>query len=353
MGWHWSVFAIWGAAAIAAAPVQAGTVTVFARGETVPVGTANEDAADDPAIWRDPRRPAASLIVATDKKAGLYVYGLDGKVKSFTPAGRVNNVAMMPMGRSGVIVVASDRNDVNAARLLIYRLDTRAGSLSPLGSVSGGAGEAYGLCLYRQGRDLHAFSVLKHGAIHHLRIGLTGSAPAGAPVRLLTLATQTEGCVVDPRTRMLYVGEENRGIWAFDVRPQGPTEGRLVAAVDGAQLVADVEGLALWPQGKRGGLLVASSQGDNAFALYSLPDMVPAGRFRVTAGALGSVQETDGIELATGSFGKDFPDGLFVAQDGDNAPFAQNFKLVSWKDVTQALKKSRKEQGLGDNALPP
>ena len=67
-------------------------VTVTARGETTPVGTPNADAADDPAIWRNAANPAASLIVGTDKKAGLYVYGLDGKTRDFLDAGRVNNV---------------------------------------------------------------------------------------------------------------------------------------------------------------------------------------------------------------------------------------------------------------------
>ena len=68
--------------------------------------------------------PAASLIVATDKKAGLYVYGLDGRTRSFAAGGRLNNVDLMDMGAAGVIVVASDRNDPLSAMLRIYRLDT-------------------------------------------------------------------------------------------------------------------------------------------------------------------------------------------------------------------------------------
>ena len=101
---------------------------------------------------------------------------------------------------------------------------------------------------------------------------------------------------------------------------------------------ADVEGLALAPQGRRGGWLIASSQGDNAYALYALPDMRPAGRFRVGAGSLGATEETDGIDLALGSFGTHYRGGLLVVQDGDNAPAAQNFKLIAWRDVLMALK---------------
>ena len=110
-----------------------------------------------------------------------------------------------------------------------------------------------------------------------------------------------------------------------------------MAAVDGKHLVADVEGLTLMPSGPRGGWLIASSQGDNAYALFSLPDMAPAGRFRIAAGKFGATQETDGIAVAAGSFGPDYPGGLFVAQDGDNAPAAQNFKLVSWREIILTL----------------
>ncbi|MFM6931446.1 MAG: phytase [Novosphingobium sp.] len=320
--------------------VKAQTVTVTARGETAPVGTAKDDAADDPAIWRNAARPSRSLIVATDKKAGLYVYGLGGEVRSFVAAGRVNNVALVDLGREGVIVVASDRNDKAAARLRLYRLDTRRGVLVSLGDVDGGQGEAYGVCLLRRGRGFDAFSVLKHGSIAHSRITFAGGTPESRTLRNLKLATQTEGCVVDPRSGVLYVGEEDRGIWAFDARETGSSEGRLVAAVDGIHLAADVEGLALWPQGRRGGWLAASSQGDNAYALFRLPGMEPAGRFRIVAGKFGGTEETDGIELAKGSFGPRFPAGLFIAQDGQNAPAAQNFKLVSWRDVLQQLRKA-------------
>lgn len=312
-------------------------VNVTARGETVPVGTAAADAADDPAIWRDARQPEKSLIVATDKKAGLYVYGLDGKVRNFVQAGRVNNVDLIDMGARGVIVVASDRNNVAKALLQIYRLNTRDQKLERLGAVAGGAGEAYGVCLMPEERALHAFSVLKSGIIEQVAIDLEKKAPTGRTVRTLRLTTQTEGCVVDPRSRTLYVGEEDRGIWAFDARPNGAVKGKLIAAVGGKHLFADVEGLTLLPSGASGGWLIASSQGDNAYALFSLPGMKPAGRFRIAAGRFGATQETDGIAVAPGSFGPHYPDGLFIAQDGDNAPAAQNFKLVSWRDILTAI----------------
>jgi 3-phytase len=306
---------------------------VTAVGETEPVGTGNADAADDPAIWRNAAGPSASLIVATDKKAGLYVYGLDGKRRSFASAGRVNNVDIADMGAEGVIVAASDRNDIAHAKLQLFRLDTAAAQLVPLGAVDGGSGEGYGICLGISGSELRAYSVLKDGTVNEYRVELSAALKS---VLLAThkLATQAEGCVVDPRNGNLYVGEEDVGVWRF---AQGLTDAKLVAPVDNKHLVADTEGVALITEGTDGGMLAVSSQGDSTYALYRLPGMEPAGRFRIAAGRYGATSETDGVALMGGSFGPDYPAGLFISQDGNNAPNAQNFKLVSWADVLKAI----------------
>lgn len=304
-------------------------VTVTAQAETKPVGTSAADAADDPAIWRNAADPAGSLIVATDKKAGLHVYALDGSERSFAPGGLLNNVDLVDMGAQGIIVVASDRNDPLQAKMQVYRLDPASAGLTLLGTVPVGSGEAYGMCLTRRPDGLHAVAVLKDGRIEQMRLDLDGTVSAN---RVLTrkVPTQAEGCVVDERDGTLYVGEEDAGIWRF---ADGATAGEIVAPIDNRQLVADVEGLAITPDG----YLVASSQGDNAYALFRLPGMEPAGRFRIVMGQVGAVEETDGIALDVGSFGADYPGGLFIAQDGRNEPAAQNFKFVSWAAIKDAL----------------
>ncbi len=319
-------------------PAQQPAVPVLATTETAPVGTTNEDAADDPAIWRNPADPAASLIVATDKKAGLHVYGLGGKSLAFDPAGRVNNVDLVDLGPRGILVVGSDRNDPANARLRLYRLDPTVPKLIPLGTVSGGKGEAYGVCMVpAPDGTIHVFSVLKSGVIEQVALSYDGKTVSGKTVRTLRVPSQPEGCAVDQRTNQLFVGEEVAGIWRFDSRADAPTAGELVAKVDKNYLVPDVEGLALAPEGEDGGWLIASSQGDNSFAVYRLPDMTPVGRFRIAKGNVGSVEETDGIALALGDFGPAFPGGLFVVQDGENENQAQNFKLLPWDNVRQAV----------------
>ena len=321
-------------------PSQLPTRTLTASGETAAVATANADAADDPAIWRNAADPAASLIIGTDKKDGLYVYGLDGKVRDFSKAGRVNNVDIAAIGER-IIVVASDRNDVANGHIAVFRLDPVTAKLTSLGRLPAGAGEAYGLCLYDTGENsaerLHAFVVMKDGTINQLAINLA-EWPKARIVRSLKLATQSEGCVVDTRTHRLYVAEEDVGLWRFDARASGATTPIKIAAADGQQIVADAEGVAIAAEGSdNGGYLVVSSQGDNAYAVYALADDRYIGRFRIMPGAFGGTSETDGIAIATGGFGPQFPGGLMVAQDGDNAPKAQNFKLVDWDAIKAAL----------------
>ena len=306
-------------------------VQLTASGETDPVGTGRADAADDPAIWIDPANPNRALIVATDKKAGVHLYDLTGKDIAFVKSGLVNNVDV-----AGNLIVASDRNDGINAHLALFRLDADRPAIVPLGRAAAGAGEAYGLCLKKTapGEPITAALIVKDGTV---RVGtLTvsdGAAPSFATQWEYRIPTQSEGCVFDGDT--LYVGEEDAGIW--QLVPSGNTAtARLVAPVDNQRLVADVEGLAtIDHKGQR--YLLASSQGDNAYAVFKLPSMDYVGRFAVAAGEYGATSETDGIEAAAGNFGPAYPDGIFLAQDGDNAPKAQNFKLVRWDRIATAL----------------
>ncbi|MET0248268.1 MAG: phytase [Sphingobium sp.] len=315
--------------------------SVTARGETTPVGTANADAADDPAIWRNAANPAASLILGTDKKAGLYVYGLDGKVRDFIDAGRVNNVdlrdGVVMGGGTGILAVASDRNDIANAKLALFRLDPVSAKLTALGRIDGGKGEAYGICLYRHAAQVDAFIVMKDGTINQVAIDAAGAAPAGRIVRSMKLGTQAEGCAVDDRTGILYVAEEDVGLWRVDARADGSSTPTMIAAADGRNIVADAEGVAIAAIGEKDGYVLVSSQGDNAYVAYRLSDHGYAGRFRIADGAIGGAEETDGIDLMLGDFGPAYPGGLFVAQDGHNAAAAQNFKLVAWDDIAKAL----------------
>jgi 3-phytase len=299
-----------------------------------------DDAADDPAIWRNANNPGQSLIIATDKRGGVHVYDLQGRQVGFTPSPRLNNVDLRDVGGSiGVLIAASDRQDLAKAQMALFQLDVGTKKLVPLVTLPVGPGEAYGMCLWQRASDkrLFGFVVLKDGRIDQLEINTSGLVPTAKVVRSMKLGTQSEGCVVDDRTGILYVAEEDVGLWKFDAAPDGSVAATALAKTDGKEIVMDAEGVALAPSGTDGGYIIVSSQGDNAYAVYKLPDATYVGRFRITEGIVDGVQETDGIEIMLGDFGPDFPRGLMVVQDGDNLPETQNFKLVSWIDVAAAL----------------
>ena len=319
------------------------SLVVNAKAETTPVGTA-DDAADDPAIWRHPTDPVKSLIIGTDKRAGIHVYDMTGKAIGFTASPRLNNVDLrgnVTVNRqNAVLVAASDRRDDKSAAIALFTLDTAAQKLVPLTNLPIGQGEAYGMCLWQRKADgqLYAFLVLKDGRIDQVELNVSGAAATGKVVRQMKLKTQSEGCVVDDRTGLLYVAEEDVGLWRFDANPAASIKATALGRADGKQLVADAEGLAIVPMGTNSGYLLASSQGDNAYALYDLKDGRFRSRFRIADGIVDGVQETDGLDLAPGNFGSNYPGGLMVVQDGDNSPETQNFKFVSWADVLKALK---------------
>src|SRR3546814_1921207 len=88
--------------------------------------------------------------------------------------------------------------------------------------------------------------------------------------------------------------------------------------------------------------LIASSQGDNAYAVFRLPEIEYVGRFAVGAGEYGATSETDGIEAVAGSFGPAYPDGIFLAQDGDTA---------RWRSISSCYAGTGSRRRWGFNTL--
>ncbi|NYH54226.1 3-phytase [Nocardiopsis arvandica] len=177
-----------------------------------------------------------------------------------------------------------------------------------------------------------------------------------------------EGMVVDAERGLLYAAYEQVGILRMPAdlseEPElvdtvqefgvpahyDPGTDECVAGEDpgfgGADLSADVEGLALYRAADGEGYLIASSQGSDAFVVY---DRDPGtGNALVGSFRLGDpegedmVRHTDGIDVLNVPVGR-FDDGLFVAQDGENQPDVTgpdggvreqtNLKFARWDDI--------------------
>ena len=321
---------------VASAP----TVEVPASAETVAVATQLADAADDPAIWTRPGgfafagKAQRGIILGTDKKAGLYVFGLDGQSLQFLPEGLLNNVDLRSEG-AGFVAGASDRGRMGVA---LYRF-TGSGALAPAGFVRSDVGEPYGFCMGRIDGGLVAVLVAKDGQVREYALSEGPDGFTGTERRRYAVGSQSEGCTVDDATATLYIGEELKGVWRYPLKA-APGTRTLVAGIGDGRLVADVEGTTLIRDGGRT-LLLVSSQGDSAFAVWDVTGAAGAeryvGRFRVAAaGGVDGVSGTDGIDAWTGAIGP-YGSGLVVVQDDVNEGGAQNFKLVDWKAVRAAL----------------
>ena len=118
--------------------------------QTVPVTTFG-DAADDPAIWVHPDDPAMSIIIGTQKKRGINVYDMSGKLLQSREDARINNVdiryGFMLGGEAVDIVTASNRTHQSIA---IWKVDPVTRTLIEIadGVIPTEMGDPYGLCMY-------------------------------------------------------------------------------------------------------------------------------------------------------------------------------------------------------------
>jgi 3-phytase len=324
-------------------------VTVTATVETVAVPSFG-DAADDPAIWANPANPAHSLVVATDKKGGLFVYDMQGKVVQDLRDGKMNNVDLREGfqlgGKSVVLVTASNRTDRSIG---IYRLDTASRQLINVadGPQPTELEDPYGLCMYRD--PAGKMFVFVNGDDTRKRQWELVDAGNGRVranfVREFTFESQTEGCVADDASGQLIVDEEDVGIWSLSAAPDGGKEMKSVQKVaENPAIKDDLEGVGLYDLGDGRGYLVVSSQGNDTYAVYRREGAQEyLGSFAVAADpvrGIDGISETDGLEVTSRNLGPGFEFGAMIAQDGRNVlPIEnQNYKYVPWQSIAAALK---------------
>jgi 3-phytase len=186
---------------------------------------------------------------------------------------------------------------------------------------------------------------------------------------------QVEGMVVDAPNDRAFLGQEDVGIWRVAVDRHGfhgspsliervrefgvpatfDEEAEECVAdpahdpgVGGEHISADVEGLTIYAASRNRGYFLASSQGDDTYAVFADRGRGPyVGSFAIADGEVDGVQESDGAAVVNASLDRRFPNGLLVTQDGFNAPDVlddegevrtnTNFKLTRWDDVARAF----------------
>ena len=340
--------------------------------------------ADDPAIYVHPNNPDQSLVISTLKDAGLAVYDLNGQtLQTISPVIpgdiRYNNVDIVydfQIGNERVdLAVITDRaNDT----LAIWKIDPQTSQLTDatgsnlsnratsIFGLDDGEKTSYGLATYTNPNTGQAYAFVSQGDGNQIvqieLIPNTDGTVGASIVRRLVVPipegeeledAQVEGMVVDQELGILYAAQENFGIWKFDAAVDGSTEGILIDEI-GKNLQADIEGLTIYYTDNSNGYLLASSQGNNTFAIYEREgDNEFIGNFFIGEfNTIDSAEESNGADVINVPLGNKFPNGLLVVQDGSNEPeviqqdpvdgeiqnFNTNFKFIPWENVANAFK---------------
>lgn len=319
--------------------------TVTAAFET-PVMASSGDSADDPAIYINAN--GGGFIAGTDKQAGLYIYNLDGTQRDFMPVGTINNVDLREgfeyQGQDYVLLVASD-DETNAIVAMLY--DPRADDfLTPQNArIATGTVSPYGICLGKMiDGSFHAGVTTKDARFVQYKMGYSSGIQA-TKLREISVAKQTEGCAFDDRTGKVYVAVEEGDLSQYSSAPDADGAAIEIARIRNYGLKADLEGVTVYEDGADGGYVIVSSQGNDSYGVFNLPDLSFAGRFSIIDAKVDAVTSTDGIAVTSTPTDR-FPRGFLVVQDDiDNTSprnddlKKQNFKIIDWRVIEGQLVK--------------
>jgi 3-phytase len=332
---------------------------------------------DDPAIWVNPENPAESLVIGTLKDGGLAVFNLQGEaIQTLLPAEfseiRYNNVDLIydfDLNQEKIdLAVVSDRQNDTLAFFKInpetQQLEQLAAdsSLETIFGVDDGEATAYGLATYKSPLgESYAFVTQASGnQVAQIALSNDNGQIKAEVVRMLQLPvptgdpedSQSEGLVIDQELGLLYVAlEQEVGILKFSAEPTGGDNFQVIQPIDAEYLVPDIEGLSIYYGANGTGYLLANSQGDSSYAVFSREGTNEyLGSFVVGDNKnIDQVNESDGIDIVNVPLGDNFPNGLMVVQDGANAPQnavedeeqlennSTNFKFVPWESIAEAF----------------
>jgi 3-phytase len=313
--------------------------------ETTPVGSP-DDGADDPCIWVPSHNVEGTIIVGTDKKFGLETYMLSGQKLNRFGFGNINNVDINPNffapneagRRNNALVIGTNRSthsidfftlEETGVLLLIHRE-----------IIGQEMGDLYGLCTFSVSGVHYFVASDKDGRI--LRASYSASDNGSIVINnsdTFSLSSTVEGIVADPEHQILYIAEEDRGIWAYPLTEDIERDARLILSTDADLIVADIEGLTLYDKGQGTGYLLCSIQGANSYGVLDRESLKLLGIFKIVAfDGIDGAEETDGIDVTSKAL-PGFPQGIFIVQDGFNDVQKQNFKFVNWADIENHLPK--------------
>jgi 3-phytase len=187
---------------------------------------------------------------------------------------------------------------------------------------STGGGE--GLCLYRSSTTgtLYAFVITRAGFVRQFAL-VDGDDDLleAQRVREFAVGSEAEGCVADDAAGLLYIAEEDVGLWRYGAEPDVNSGRALVDPVaPEGRAAPDMEGVTLVDTGGGAGHLVVSAQNvenptQSYFVTYDRQTNAFVGAFRIVDGAgADGCSRTDGITASSVTWGPRSPRGCSSAR---------------------------------------
>ena len=340
-----AILIVWGTGTTAQKSKALGAV--YATVETAPTLNSG-DSSDDMAIWIHPTDPSLSTIIGTDKVGNLEVYDLSGAILQRIPF-LTNNVDLrynFPLGGEHVALVTGV--DRTAHKLFAYKVNPETRLLEDVSTSSSLPG-LLGSCMYVSPitGKYYAFTNLNNVLKQYELVDNGSGRVAVTLVRTITFGSfidLTEGVTADDIHSKVYVSEEAVAIWKLGAEP---TDGDAKVMVDkpiaeGGHFEPDIEGLTIYYKSNGTGYLIGSSQGNSTFNVYTREGNNDyLGTFNIVEGTVDGVNGTDGIDVTNFPLGPNFPQGVFIAQDGRNTDGSvtvnKNFKLVPFESIAGVL----------------
>ena len=325
--------------------------SIYAVAETEPV-TSSGDAADDPALIINFKNSRKSLILGTDKTAGVYLYNLAGKKLAFAAMGEINNIDVRQQN-DAIYIAASNRSSQSIEFWVLdqntfFKKHTRSDQIfsSAIRSYTIPSNiDVYGICI---------------GMIEGTPVAFV-TEDRGPRVEMWTLENQklvgtfdnggeSEGCVFDDENKTLFISEEetNGVLKAYDLNKEYPfAEPAIVDSREG-NIGGDPEGVAIYKTSKTEGYILLSSQGDNKYNVYNRQkpyQFISSFTVDDSPSGIDGTSHTDGISVSSYNLGGKFYKGIMIAQDDENLDGEelknQNFKIIPFTKIIKYIKKNK------------
>ncbi len=295
---------------------------------------------DGAALWVHPSDPANSLLLVADNQNGLLVYQLDGTQRPRLAEGAVLGVDVQEGvsvgGISQQLVVVANQS---LQGLVAYIVNPTTLGLSRAGlatiTAQGFTPNSVALYVSPSTGRVFAFAGSATGALRQFEL-TANQGDAGTTsnlVRSLNVGGPVVGLAVDDAQGVLYVVQQNVGIWQYGAEPDDADARTAVDNVGGGGLVQPLGGVALYSaSGDRGYLLAVNGGGDSVRVYDRAPTAhTVRGSFTlVTNGGIDAVENPRHVVVSNRALGSRFPLGMVAVHDATNIGGTENFKLVPW-----------------------